>query len=35
MRNMGQALKAGYVGEATKAKMRARMDVFGKFAKYL
>lgn len=29
---LGQALKQGFVGEATKAKMRARPDIFGGMA---
>lgn len=35
MRAMGSALKAGYVSENIKDKMRAMPDVFGRFAKYL
>lgn len=34
-RSLGQAFKRGHVSEATKAKMRLRMDVFGQFAPYL
>jgi hypothetical protein len=34
-RDLGAALKAGHVSDATKAKMRARLDVFGQFAGYL
>lgn len=35
LQKMGSALSAGTVSESTKAKMRARMDVFGQFAGYL
>lgn len=35
LRDLGSALKAGYVSETTKAKMRARPDVFGQFATHL
>jgi hypothetical protein len=35
MRALGSALKQGYVSDATKARMRARPDVFGQFARYL
>lgn len=34
-RDLGQALRAGHVSEATKTRMRERMDVFGQFAEYL
>lgn len=34
-RSLGADLKAGYVSEHTKEKMRARPDVFGRFAAYL
>lgn len=35
MRAMGDALRRGHVAETTKAKMRARPDVFGQFSAYL
>ena len=35
MRALGESLKRGYVSEVTKAKMRQRMDVFGRFMQYL
>lgn len=34
-RDLGQALKDGYVSEVTKEKMRSRPDVFAAFAAYL
>ena len=35
MRSLGEALRRGHVSEQTKAKMRARPDVFGSFSEYL
>jgi hypothetical protein len=35
MRDLGDSLKRGFASEATKAKMRERMDLFGQFAAFL